>query len=442
MKFTADKQTRQDLNVLSKYGSGSVYGLFDRVCTRAGARLLDEWFRQPLTTADAINTRSRIFMYFQDKALAFPFDAETIGMMEDYLLQGAGNHGSVGVAVMAAFRKKLMGKLFRNEQFDMMKLGMGATITVLNQLDRLLGRIGKEEIAGPFGMELDGVRRIMTDQRLRHLLEDGQEYWTLMETARYDHLLRVGLHEEMKIVLGVIAHLDVYISVGQIAAENGFSYARALPEDDNRLQAVGLRHPGLPNAVANNVSFDAQNNVLFLTGANMAGKSTFMKTVGVSLYLAHMGFPVAAEEMEFSVREGLYSSINVPDNLSLGLSHFYAEVMRVKQVAEEVSLGGGLLVIFDELFKGTNVKDAYDATLAVTEAFARYRSCIFIISTHIVEVGEALRGNHDNLQFRFFPTVMDGNVPRYPYKLQGGISGDRHGMLIIENERILEIIRQ
>jgi DNA mismatch repair protein MutS len=167
-----------------------------------------------------------------------------------------------------------------------------------------------------------------------------------------------------------------------------------------------------------------------------------MKSFGIALYLGHMGFPVAAAGMRFSVRDGLYTSINVPDNLNMGYSHFYAEVLRVKKVAQEVSSGKKLVVIFDELFKGTNVKDAYDATLSVTAAFAQYRNCFFIISTHIIEVGEALRTSHNSLQFAYLPTVMEGAIPRYTYRLTEGITNDRHGMIIIENEKILDIINE
>ncbi len=180
-------------------------------------------------------------------------------------------------------------------------------------------------------------------------------------------------------------------------------------------------------------------NVIFLTGANMAGKSTLMKSIGIGMYLAHMGFPVAAKSFDFSVREGMYSSINVADNIGLGYSHFYAEVVRVKQAAEAAASGKRLLLMFDELFKGTNVKDAYDGTLAVTEAFAEYQDCLFIVSTHIIEVGEALKETN-NIQFRYMPTIMDGAKPRYTYKVEEGITEDRQGMMIIRNEGILELI--
>ncbi len=112
------------------------------------------------------------------------------------------------------------------------------------------------------------------------------------------------------------------------------------------------------------------------------------------MYLAHMGFPVAATSFEFSVREGMYSSINVADNIGLGYSHFYAEVVRVKQAADAAAAAEKrLLLMFDELFKGTNVKDAYDGTLSVTEAFAEYQDCLFIVSYAYYRSGRSIEGN-------------------------------------------------
>ena len=111
------------------------------------------------------------------------------------------------------------------------------------------------------------------------------------------------------------------------------------------------------------------------------------------------------------------------------------------QAAEAAASGKRLLLMFDELFKGTNVKDAYDGTLAVTDGFAGYRECLFIISTHIIEVAEALKA-HNNIRFVYMPTIMDGAHPRYTYKLQEGITEDRQGMMIIRNEGILELLNK
>ena len=116
-------------------------------------------------------------------------------------------------------------------------------------------------------------------------------------------------------------------------------------------------------------------------------------------------------------------------------------MLRVKKVAQEVRHTQHLIVVFDELFRGTNVKDAYDATVAVAEAFAEIRNCTFIISTHIIEAGDTLRSKCDNINFVYLPTKMDGNKPVYTYTLASGITDDRHGMMIVNNEHIIEILK-
>lgn len=149
----------------------------------------------------------------------------------------------------------------------------------------------------------------------------------------------------------------------------------------------------------------------------MAGKSTLMKAFAIAVYLAHMGFPVPAKGMKFTPYDGIYTSINVPDDLNKGYSHFYAEVLRVKKVAQSISSNKELLVIMDELFKGTNVKDAYDGTVAIVDAFSK-RKGAFIIATHIMEAGETLRENNNKLFFKFLPTILEERVPTYPYILE------------------------
>ncbi|HWK02470.1 MAG TPA: hypothetical protein VNS58_02490 [Puia sp.] len=439
MGFIADKQTLDDLNLLGKYKPNAVYGIFNQVKTNGGERLLETMFHSPLTDPDKINTRSRLFQYFQDKELKFPFGNEAFHIVENYL--GMRNSSNFLVAAAGILRKKLLVSLVHDEQYDIIRTGLLASIEMLNMLKDFVHQL-EEDCNDPYHDQVLALRMIFTDRRMEWLTpERGVQQLPLLKIARYDHLLRHALRAEMATIMERIYDLDVCIAVSDVARAKGFSYAHALPGEHYIFSTTALSHPGLEKAVANPVTLQKDSNFLFLTGANMAGKSTFMKSFGIAVYLAHMGFPVAAKEMVFSVRDGLYSSINVPDNLSLGYSHFYAEVLRVKKVAEEVSQSRNLVVIFDELFKGTNVKDAYDATLSVTAAFSEYRNCFFIISTHIIEVGEILQKRCDNLQFAYLPTVMEDTVPRYTYQLAEGVTSDRHGMMIIENENILEIIR-
>lgn len=258
---------------------------------------------------------------------------------------------------------------------------------------------------------------------------------------RRDRLFRCEEFRVLSDVLNLFYELDVCTVVGRVARERDFCFPMAHQTGDISMEIEGLHHPCIQGAVSNDMAITKDKNIFFLTGANMAGKSTLMKSFGIAVYMAHMGFPVAAKRMQFTVQDGLYTSINVPDNINMGYSHFYAEVLRVKKVAIEISRSKKLVVIFDELFKGTNVKDAFDATLAVTRALANRKACSFLISTHIIEVGEELGKACNNVTFAYLPTVMEGSVPRYTYKLKPGITADKHGMIIIHNEKIIETIR-
>lgn len=437
MSFIIDKQSLDELNILGKFRQGSVYQLFDRVRTRGGEKLLEKMYRNPSTDPSVINARTEIFGYFRDASLAFPFDPGQVLLMQEYT-DAAGRQGRLG-ALASVVVQKTLSVLAHDDRFKVRIQGLQATLIVLKRCYALVENLLQQP--GPFRERVQSVHRLLTNKEMAELLEvDIYTNISISNIARFDCMIRNTQREACIAILDFIFECDVNIAVGAIAAQPGFTFAQALPAGRNMLEADNLRHPCVDKAVGNNISLRQDHNVVFLTGANMAGKSTWMKSVGIAVYLAHTGFPIAADAMVFSVREGIFSSINVADNISLGYSHFYAEVVRVREAAEAAATGRHLLLMFDELFKGTNVKDAYDGTLAVTEGFAEYQHCLFIVSTHIIEVGSALK-KYPNIQFAFMPTVMEGAHPRYTYRLKEGITEDRQGMMIIRNEGILELIR-
>ena len=437
MSFSIDRQSLDELNLLGKFRQGSVYHLFNQVKTRGGEKLLDELFRQPLTDAAAINHRAAVFSFFQSVAIHFPFEAEQVTLMQEYMDGASGR--SLPAVYGSLFVLKSLSSLTRDERYKKMIQGLQATISVLKKCFALTEMLHAP--GSPYQPRVEQVKKILSDEKLMQVIEtDIYRDISFGSIASFDHLLRTKLHTAVSDLLLFIAEVDVNIAVSNVARSKHFKYAQAMPKEANLLEAENLRHPAVPGAIGNQISMNKKENVIFLTGANMAGKSTWMKSIGIGMYMAHIGFPVAADSMTFSVRDGIFSSINVADNIGLGYSHFYAEVVRVKAAADATATGKHLLLIFDELFKGTNVKDAYDGTLAVTEGFSEYGNCLFILSTHIIEVGEALQ-SHNNIRFKFMPTVMDGNVPRYTYRLENGITQDRQGMMIIRNEKILEILQ-
>ncbi|TCD00964.1 MutS-related protein [Pedobacter psychroterrae] len=437
MNAFADQQTLDDLNIPGRHKNNSIARLFDAVVTAGGRKVMDELFSRPLVSAVDINKRSNIFKYFGKLGISFPFSDKEFSIMENYLASGNGSKQLAGG--WNIIWSKVLELAAQDTEYAQLNKEVCHTIALLNRFHEFAAALPQEE--SPYQVQLTQIINTFSHPRLRWLKQKkGVKELSLAKLIKYDYLLRNCLHEQMKVLNSLIFHLDVYIAVSAVGQKKGFSYANALSKEEHTLEIANLFHPAVANAVGNTLSLSQRNNVIFLTGANMAGKSTLMKSLGISIYLAHMGFPVAASMMEFSIKDGLYTSINVPDNLDMGYSHFYAEVLRVKTIAEQVAADKNLVVIFDELFKGTNVKDAYDATLSITEAFSENRNCFFVISTHITEVGDSLMERCDNFLFVYLPTIMEGVKPRYTYKLSEGITEDRHGMTIIENEGIIAII--
>jgi DNA mismatch repair ATPase MutS len=437
--FITDRQTTEDLNLLGRFKKDSVINIFDRTRTRAGRQALEDMFRKPMTNAQEINERSRIFSYYKSLNREFPFDETQVELIEYYINSNTSTDAMS--SAMNIFTSKCKMVLANNRAYEKMLEGMGMLAKVLLGAVEMVEAFPRENC--PDINEIEVLTSAITSDyrsKLQTIAKKNVDM-TLGQAISADKLLRLTLGDAVRTMMQLLAKLDLNMAVGSTAADKGFGFAEAVNAQERFIEMEGVYHPSLVKPVANDIRIDAEKNVFFLTGVNMAGKSTFMKAVSIALYLAQMGFPVPASKIRFTPVDGIFTSINVPDDIAQGYSHFYAEVLRVKSIAQRVAEGRNLFVIFDELFKGTNVKDAYDATLAVTDAYASHRNCLYIISTHIVEVGPALSEKCGNVQFRFLPSQMDGTRLVYPYKLAEGISADRHGMTIIKNEKILDIIR-
>ena len=205
------------------------------------------------------------------------------------------------------------------------------------------------------------------------------------------------------------------------------------------IQANGLYHMLLQQPIAYDVILNKDSHFLFLTGANMAGKSTFIKSVGTAVCLAHLGMGVPATAMQLSQFDGMLSNINVIDNIVKGESYFYNEVQRIKTTITRINNGRKWLILIDELFKGTNVQDAMKCSIAVIRGLLKIKNSLFILSTHLYEIGYEL-GDNPHISFKFFETKVEDDQLQFSYQLQEGISNDRLGYLILKREGVVDLL--
>ncbi|MDB5115612.1 MAG: mismatch repair protein MutS [Mucilaginibacter sp.] len=437
MNLDVDKQTLNDLAIFQSGGYGqSVFNLFCNTTTIGGKEALEDIFARPLNNRDEIKERVEVFKYIEQLNIKIHLDKNDYDFAEFYLKKP---YRSKSFSVTIGFIEKIIYAFNNNNDYYIIQRGVESSLLILGSLIKYA-----EGLKGDLPKKFEEIRSVIlyTFQAedliwLRRIIEKNN--LNAIDIAKADNLFRNLANDKMKMLLTVSYQLDVYQSVSLSGQALGFTLPIINEDKAAKLDIKGLFHPFILNAKSNDIAFSTDKNVCFITGTNMAGKSSLLKSIGVAVYLSQLGFPVPAAYMETSTFKGLITTINLADDVEQGHSHFYKEVLRVKQVAEKLNQSKDVFVIFDELFRGTNVKDAYDASLAIIAAFAKVKLCFFVVSTHIVEVAHEL-SSIENINFNYMETIFEDTNPVNSYKLKQGITEERLGMWIVKNERILEII--
>jgi hypothetical protein len=216
------------------------------------------------------------------------------------------------------------------------------------------------------------------------------------------------------------------------------SYTFSLPKKKQQspvFEATDLGHPLIPDnqKITNDVAIDNVGDIQLITGSNMAGKSTYLRTIGINLALCHAGAPVNASFFETAPFR-LFSSINVTDSLDEGLSHFYAEVKRLRALLDQLKQPHEhpLFFMVDEIYRGTNNRER----LAGSEAFLKNvagKDGVGLVSTHDLELARLEEEIPTLSNWHFEETIEDGKM-RFEYKLKPGPCPSTNALKIMEME--------
>jgi len=441
MKFEVDSQTLKDLEIFDTVKNRqSIFDIFNQTKTLGGKTKLQDYLSLPLCDYNEINERKEAIAFIQSFELIdeLDIDKNSLDFIEHYLNQG--NYPTKPPSRFFAIEKGLINKLNPSNEYYLVERGIEYTIELMNNLYRFSKVLKNTDCPPLIKKNIEEVFRLFSLEEYSAISEkEDLEKNKFYDIAKFDYMFRYTHKNQVYFFLDLIYEFDVFISVAKVAAKYNFSYPN-LNKDNTGISIKGLFHPFIKNAVRNDIEFNSSKNHFFISGPNMAGKSTFLKSLGIAVYLAHCGFPVAATKMSIDTLSGLYTTINLTDSLNSGYSHFYSEVARIKLVATRLK-EKRMLVIFDELFRGTNVKDAYDGTLAVITAFSKVKNSFFAISSHIIEAAYKLV-DITNIGFGYFEIVSEDKKPKYTYKLKEGISEERLGMYILQQEKVIDTINE
>jgi DNA mismatch repair ATPase MutS len=229
--------------------------------------------------------------------------------------------------------------------------------------------------------------------------------------------------------LNAIGDMEALSSLSIIGFDNP---KWTLPVIDNcpKVKAENTAHPLLSNdAVCNCVEINISSSILLITGSNMSGKSTFLRTIGINLVLAYAGASVRADEFSCGLMN-IYTCMRISDNLEKNISSFYAEIIRIKKVVTAANVGEAVFFLLDEIFKGTNSLDRHTGAEALINMLSK-ENTLGIVSTHDLELGDLENKNQKVKNYNFQEYYKDNEI-HFDYKLRKGVSTTRNAKFLMK----------
>ena len=233
-----------------------------------------------------------------------------------------------------------------------------------------------------------------------------------------------------------VFEMEVFTSFANFKFNNP-SYIFPKLSNSIMLNTKEIGHPLLhkDSRVNNDFEIDNLQNFVIITGANMAGKSTFLRTIGVNITLAMCGLPICAKEFEFTPTP-LFSSMRTSDSLSENESYFYSELKRLKMIVDKLKEGEKLFVILDEILKGTNSKDKAEGSKKFVKQLLKYQVA-GIIATHDLSLCSIKDEFPKEVQNNYFDVEIINDKLDFDYKLKQGICSNMNAEFLMKKMGIV-----
>jgi hypothetical protein len=468
----------EDLDIL---GDGSLFQLLSTGRTNMGKRCLADWL---LTHADVERIRERQSAVAELKTkldlredLAVTGESERIGAKPEPLIAWAqeesglkdGQWWAAGLAALnlaalvvgfkllwAPFVLLLVvnGAIMYRARHRLEKIfaGVGETHKDLDSLASLLRRMEEEKFTSPMLQQLQS--RLLTHgqppsaciARLDTLadLDDSRHNWfvrLLDIPLLYSMQLAFALERWRRVYgSGIAAWLDVVGEIEALASIAAYAYEHAddpFPEfaPANATPCYdgdALGHPLLPadQCVRNNITLGGNSQVLLVSGSNMSGKSTYLRVAGINAVLAMMGAPVRARRLRLSLL-AVGASMRVSDSLQKGISHFYAEIKRLRQVVD-LSAAEPALFLLDEVLQGTNSDDRRVGTEGVLRTLI-HNGALGMVTTHDLALTSLEKVFPERIRNAHFQERFEDDRLSFDYCLRPGVVTTSNGVELMKS---------
>lgn len=434
-----DKTTYNDLSIFSHEEEFSVFHKINFTKTNGGREWLRWLMTEPAGDIKKIMDTQKILQLVLEYLDQWPptITNGTMAMIDRFY-----NSRIDPIPASKDFLNTRLYKIFHSADYGLIRFSVTHFRDFISGLHQIAAIIDRPEAPARLQLFASRIRSLSQHSQLDELLEKKQgEKFSIRETLYFGHFFLSGFKTRYEELADIFYQLDAWYSMAIAVQKYGLTFPKFVETDEPYIKADKMFHILLREPVSYDIQLSPSSNFLFLTGANMAGKSTFIKSLGIAVYLAHLGMGVPARRLELSLFDGVLSNINVEDNIIRGESYFFNEVQRIKNTILTINNGKKWLVLIDELFKGTNVQDAMRCSLTVINGLIRIKSTLFVLSTHLYEIGEDIN-THPNISFKYFETKISNDKLEFTYQLKDGISNDRLGYFILKSEKVVDLLEK
>lgn len=282
--------------------------------------------------------------------------------------------------------------------------------------------------------ELD--RLDLRNNQFLYVLLEGSIFFQLQEIVRIERWkVRYGQH--ISEWLETVGELDALCSLGTFAYNHPQYTYPELTEKPFCFLATQMGHPLMPasQCVKNDATIPSRPFFLIITGANMAGKSTYLRTIGVNYLLACIGAPVCCERLRLHPNQ-LITSLRTSDSLSDNESYFFAELKRLKRIIDLLNQGKQLFIILDEILKGTNSMDKQKGSFDLIRQFMQLKAN-GIIATHDLLLGNLIKQFPEEIRNYCFEADIKENELTFSYKLREGVAQNMNACFLMKKMGII-----
>ncbi|OMP77818.1 hypothetical protein [[Flexibacter] sp. ATCC 35208] len=237
--------------------------------------------------------------------------------------------------------------------------------------------------------------------------------------------------------MDVIYGFEIYNSMATFAYNHPEFIYPEVNDTQSKLTGKGIGHPLIPaeESVKNDIMIGTPQQFLIITGSNMSGKSTFLRSVGSNLLLAMCGLPVCAEEFSCSPMK-IMTSMRIKDSIAKHTSYFQAELLRLQEIVKVLKSGEKVFILLDEILKGTNSEDKLSGSRSLIAHFLQY-NCLGMIATHDLELGhmeEEYPGRVRN--YCFESTIRDEQL-FFDYRIREGVARNKNATFLMKKMEII-----